>query len=80
MPLFYRYRGSVRRQWKLRILIDKFDPLEIPLLPLGIPFLIDPLDDRPGTSRFRRDTATGFHSLPCYPPNETQILKHLHHF
>ena len=26
---------------------DEFDPFEIPLLLLGIPFLIDPLDDRP---------------------------------
>ena len=47
MPLLDRDRGIVRRHWKLRILIDKFDPLEMPLLQLGIPFLIDPLEDRP---------------------------------
>ena len=47
MPLFYCYRGVVRRHRELRILKDEFNPSEIPLLELRIPLLIDPLDDRP---------------------------------
>ena len=47
MPLLHRDRRIVRRHRELWILIDEFDPSEMPLLLIGIPFLIDPLGDRP---------------------------------
>ena len=59
---------------ELRILIDEFDLLEMPLLLLGIPFLIDPLGDGSQQIVFvaiQRQDFTNYHGIALRDDSRT---------